>query len=107
MQKYKSTETEILVRKAGRENEKWTRMCRKEAQGGSGGPEKEARLIRSGRANLRRNWSKGNLTICPLPEWMKNSLRTPGSIPRHRRESELLAGEVGGGIDETTEPAGH
>lgn len=50
----------------------------KETQGSSGGPEKEARLIRSGRANPRRNWSNGNLTICPLPDWMENSLRKLG-----------------------------
>lgn len=36
MQMYKLTDIEILVRKAGREKEKCTRMCQKEAQCGSG-----------------------------------------------------------------------
>lgn len=38
---------QILVRRAGREKEKCTRMCHKEAQGDSGGTKREARLIRS------------------------------------------------------------
>lgn len=78
----------------------------KETQGRSGGPEKEARLIRSGRANPRRNWSNGNLFVLCLTGW-KIPSENLEEFPGTRRESELLAEEVGAGIDETTEPAGH
>lgn len=89
MQKLAKMET--LISRAGREKEKCTKIRCKEAQGGSEGPKKKARLVRrSGTTSWRTVPLKGNLTICPLPEWMRNPSEILEEFPGNREVESWL-----------------